>query len=113
MRKVLLNRLLNMYSKRHVFNWMMGTNLRSLLVTHVLLSITHIKDVHTKPSPRDLHCTYCDKCTFKNIRVRREHERYCSKNPNNKKVNCLFCGATFSNYGKLKGYMIKDHNVGK
>ena len=38
--KVLLNRLLNMYSKRHVFNWMMGTNPRSLLVTHVLLCIT-------------------------------------------------------------------------
>ena len=73
----------------------------------------HIKDVHTKPSPRDLHCTYCDKCTFKNVRVRKEHERYCSKNPNNKKVNCLFCGATFSNYNKLKGHMIKDHNVGK
>ena len=56
---------------------------------------------------------YCDKCTFKNVRVRKEHERYCSKNPNNKKVNCLFCGATFSNYSKLKGHMIKDHNVGK
>ena len=38
--KVLLNRLLNMYSKGHVFNWMMGTNPRSLLVIHVLMCIT-------------------------------------------------------------------------
>ena len=39
----------------------------------------HLKDAHSKPSLRDLHCTFCDKCTFKNVRVRKEHERYCSK----------------------------------
>ena len=34
-----VEQVLNMYSKGHVFNWMMGTNPRHLLVIHVLMCI--------------------------------------------------------------------------
>ena len=49
----------------------------------------HIKDIHTEHSTGDLHSTFCNKCTFKNARVKKEHERYCSKNPKYKKSQLL------------------------
>ena len=68
----------------------------------------HIKGIHTEPSPGDLKCTFCDRCTFKNVRVRKEHEKYCSRNPGYNKISCTLCAATFVNDAKLKGH-IKRH----
>ena len=65
----------------------------------------HIKDIHTEHSPKDLRCTFCDKCTFKSVGVRKEHEKYCSKNPECKKISCSLCEATFANNAKLNGHM--------
>ena len=45
------------------------------------------------------------------MQVRKEHGRYCSKNPKYKKVSCCFCKAVYTTNTRLKGHMRKHHNV--
>ena len=111
MRKVLFNRILYICCQRRVH--LDDRNRPKMFPCQTCSKVyntkdklrRHIKDIHTEPSPGDLKCTFCDRCTFKNVRVRKEHEKYCSRNPGYKKISCTLCAATFVNNAKLKGHM--------
>ena len=72
---------------------------------------SHTRDTHTKCSPEDLQCTFCNRNTFKNFKVRKEHEKYYLRNPLCKIASCLVCQKDYTTKAKLKAHFKKKHGL--